>query len=179
MVTWHIHFQLYLCDFCFGGSYTLYNRPNIQFLKYWNIIHTYECFWKRNRVRKKRIRNGTSEDTKYPKFRTKWGMSKWLSDGKDNSINYLLILLITWWNLMTLTFELFFYFSFSCELLVISIISKIILPKKVFQFIFPTEKFSGNQTWHCFLRNPNAKSLKKVVWIPDCFPYTHPYKSFC
>jgi hypothetical protein len=29
---------------------------------------------------------------------------------------------------------------------VISIISKIILPKKVFQFILPTEKFSGNQT---------------------------------
>jgi len=53
----------------------------------------------------------------------------------------------------------FFYFSFSCELLVISIISKIILPKKVFQFIFPTEKFSGNQTWDCILRNPNAKSL--------------------
>jgi hypothetical protein len=42
---------------------------------------------------------------------------------------------------------------------VISIISKIILPKKVFQFIFPTEKFSGNQTWDCILRNPNAKSL--------------------
>jgi len=31
--------------------------------------------------------------------------------------------------------------------------------EKVVRLIFTTEKFSGNQTWDCNLRNPNAKSL--------------------
>ena len=33
--------------------------------------------------------------------------------------------------------------------------------KNLWDLIFPTEKISGNQTWDCFMRNPNGLSLYK------------------
>jgi len=59
----------------FEGSDILYNRLNMQFLKYWNIINNSVRVSKREEG-KKRI--GTTEDTKYLKFRVKRGMSNWL-----------------------------------------------------------------------------------------------------
>ena len=39
---------------------------------------------------------------------------------------------------------------------------------------FWQEKFSGNQTWDCNLRNPNANSLKKKWCITRVFPIYTP-----
>jgi len=58
------------------GSDILYNRLNMQFLKYWDIINNSVRVSKREEG-KKRI--GTTEDTKYLKFpNDSEGMSNWL-----------------------------------------------------------------------------------------------------
>ena len=77
----HSCFQLYLGKLCFGGSDILYNRLNMRFLKYWNIIHTYECFLEKYKV----SINEYKEDKKWNIWgyevsevpNRRWGMSKW------------------------------------------------------------------------------------------------------